>query len=68
MQARDVMSREVVTVGPDISAKYAAEVTAARGFAALPVVDDDNQLVGIVVGVRIPTDAPTFRQSAGSSP
>jgi CBS domain-containing protein len=42
------MSRQVVTVGPGASAKYAGEVMAERGFAALPVVDDDNRLVGIV--------------------
>ena len=48
MQVRDVMTREVFTVGPDTSAKYAAEVMAERGYAALPVVDDDSRLVGIV--------------------
>ena len=61
MQARDVMTREVMTVGPDTSAKYAAEVMADRGFAALPVVDDDLRLVGIVAEAdvlrdRIPAD------------
>jgi CBS domain-containing protein len=55
------MTREVVTVGPDTSAKYAGEVMADRGFAALPVVDDDLRLVGIVAEVdvlrdRIPAD------------
>jgi len=61
VQARDVMTREVMTVGPDTSAKYAAEVMADRGFAALPVVDDDLRLVGIVAEAdvlrdRIPAD------------
>lgn len=61
MQARDVMSREVVTVGPDTSAKYAAEIMADRGFAAIPVVDGDDQLVGIVaeadvLAERLPAD------------
>jgi CBS domain-containing protein len=48
VQARDVMTRQVVTVGPDTSAKYAAELMADGGFAALPVVDDQQRLVGIV--------------------
>ncbi len=48
VQVRDVMTSEVVTVGPATSAKYAAEVMAERGLAALPVVDGDNQLIGIV--------------------
>jgi CBS domain-containing protein len=61
VQARDVMTREVVTVGPDTSAKYAAEVMAEHGFAALPVLDDDNRLVGIVAEAdvlrdRLPAD------------
>lgn len=61
MQARDVMTREVVTVGPDTSAKYAAEILADRGFAAVPVVDDQDRLLGIVAEAdvlrgRIPQD------------
>ncbi|MCZ2839224.1 CBS domain-containing protein [Modestobacter sp. VKM Ac-2985] len=61
MQVRDVMTREVVTVGPDTSAKYAAEVMADRGFAALPVVDGDGVLIGIVAEAdvlrdRLPAD------------
>lgn len=60
MQVRDIMTREVFTVGPDTSAKYAAEVMAGRGYAALPVVDDDV-LVGIVAEAdvlqdRLPAD------------
>ncbi len=56
MQARDVMTREVATVGPDTSAKYAAEIMAERGFAAVPVVDDENQLVGIVAEADVLAD------------
>ena len=48
MQARDVMTRQVVTVGPETSVGYAAEVMAGHGFPALPVVDDEDRLVGIV--------------------
>jgi CBS domain-containing protein len=61
VQVRDLMTRDVVTVGPDTSAKYAAELMTAHGYAALPVVDDDAQLVGIVAEAdvlegRLPTD------------
>lgn len=56
MQARDVMTREVVTVGPSTSAKYAGEVMAERGFAALPVVDDDGRLIGIVAEADVLRD------------
>jgi CBS domain-containing protein len=50
------MTREVVTVGPNTSAKYAAEVMADRGFAALPVVDDELKLVGIVAEADVLRD------------
>ncbi|MBJ7450992.1 MAG: CBS domain-containing protein [Blastococcus sp.] len=61
MQARDVMSHEVVTVGPDTSAKYAAEIMADGGYAAVPVVNEEDQLVGIVAEAdvlagRLPPD------------
>ncbi|MGX5654790.1 CBS domain-containing protein [Geodermatophilus nigrescens] len=61
MQARDVMTRDVVTVGPHTAVRYAAEVMADRGYAALPVVDDDDRLVGIVAEAdllrdRLPED------------
>jgi CBS domain-containing protein len=50
------MTREVVTVGPDTSAKYAAEVMAEHGFAALPVVDEDDRLIGIVAEADVLRD------------
>jgi CBS domain-containing protein len=67
------MTRDVVTVGPETSAKYAAEVMAERGYAALPVLDVDNQLAGIVSEVdvlrdRLPRDPRShLRRDADSS-
>ncbi|MGY1704797.1 HPP family protein [Geodermatophilus sp. SYSU D00697] len=74
MQARDVMTRQVVTVGPETSAKYAAEVMAERGFAALPVVDDDDdRVVGIVAEAdvlrdRMPQDPRLHLRRDGERP
>jgi CBS domain-containing protein len=75
VQVRDAMTRDVVTVGPDTSAKYAAEVMAQRGFAALPVVDDDGRLIGIVAEAdvlrdRLPQDPRLhlLREPAVESP
>jgi len=61
VQVRDVMTRNVVTVGPETSAKYAGEVMAERGFAALPVIDDAGDVVGVVAEAdvlrnRLPRD------------
>jgi CBS domain-containing protein len=72
MQARDVMTRDVVSVGPETSAKYAAEVMAEHGFAALPVVDDDR-LVGIVAEAdvlrdRMPPDPRLHLRRDGAAP
>jgi CBS domain-containing protein len=55
------MTREVVTVGPEASVRNAAEVLADRGFAALPVVDGEGRLLGIVAEAdllrdRLPRD------------
>jgi CBS domain-containing protein len=56
------MTGPVVTVTPDDTVKYAANLLASRGFTALPVVDDDERLIGIVteadlVRDRFPRDA-----------
>ena len=61
MQAKDVMTPEVVTVEPDTSAKHAGELMAEHGVAALPVVDGAHRLVGMVAEAdvlrdRIPED------------
>lgn len=56
MQARDIMTREVVTVTPEDSAKFAAGVLAERGFAALPVVDEEGRLLGIVAEADVLRD------------
>jgi CBS domain-containing protein len=56
VQVRDLMTTDVVTVGPETSAKNAAEVMARRGFAALPVLDDGGRLVGIVAEADVLRD------------
>lgn len=48
MRARDIMSSPVVTVTPDTVVKDAARVLVANGFTALPVLDEDGDLIGIV--------------------
>ena len=48
MQARDVMTKNVVTVTPATTVKDAADLMAARGFTALPVLDADGDLIGLV--------------------
>lgn len=56
VRTRDVMTRDVISVGPDTSAKRAAQVMAEHGFAALPVVDPGNRLLGIVATADVLRD------------
>lgn len=69
MFARDVMARPVVTVRTDTRVKQAAGLLATGGYTALPVVDENDCLVGIVteadiVRGRFPRD-PRSRITSG---
>lgn len=44
----DVMSKKVVKIGPDDKVGTAAEIFLDNRFHALPVVTEDNTLVGLV--------------------
>lgn len=47
-QVKDVMIRSVVAVGQDAPFKRVVELLHMYGISALPVVDDDNRVVGVV--------------------
>jgi CBS domain-containing protein len=48
MKAMDVMVRDVVTVKPDSNVGDAVKLLIEHDISALPVVDDDGELVGII--------------------
>lgn len=48
MQARQVMTRPVITVPADATVYAAAEVLLGSGISAAPVVDADGKMIGIV--------------------
>jgi CBS domain-containing protein len=48
MQATDVMVRDVVTVRPDTDLAEAVKLLAEHDVSALPVIDAENNLVGIL--------------------
>ncbi len=48
MKAGDVMSRNVITVGPGHNVRHAARIMLEHGVSGLPVVGDDGKLVGIL--------------------
>ena len=48
MQAKDVMTPSVVTVGPDATVREIAALLLEKRISAVPVIGAENQLVGIV--------------------
>jgi CBS domain-containing protein len=48
MRIKDVMTTDVVTVGPHDSLKQVATTLAARGISGVPVVGEDGSLLGVV--------------------
>lgn len=46
--AKDIMSKEVITVHPETALLDVAKVLAEHNFDGVPVVDNENKLVGIV--------------------
>lgn len=61
MKARDIMSHPVLTVRTSTPIRQAAGLLAGQGFTAVPVLDDDGRLVGIVTEAdllrdRVPAD------------
>jgi CBS domain-containing protein len=56
MQARDIMCRNVVSVTATTSVGDAATLLASRGFTALPVLDGDGDLIGLLTEADILRD------------
>ena len=48
MRAIDIMTSEVITVGENATVPEAAKLMAERGISAVPVVDKENRVVGMV--------------------
>jgi CBS-domain-containing membrane protein len=48
MKVRDMMTAEVVTVGPQTPLKHVANLLVEHGISGLPVVDDAGSVVGVV--------------------
>jgi len=48
MYAREIMTREVITVSPDDTVRQLARVLTEGGISGAPVLDADRNVVGIV--------------------
>ena len=48
MHAIDVMTNEVISVDENATVSAVARLLAERGISAVPVVDKDNRVIGMV--------------------
>lgn len=48
MRASEIMTRPAVSIRPHSSIRDAIVVLTERGFAGLPVVNDDDQVIGVI--------------------
>ena len=48
LTAADIMTEDLVTVHPEASIKEAIELLLSKSISGLPVVDDQNRLVGVI--------------------
>ncbi|HHV76443.1 MAG TPA: CBS domain-containing protein [Syntrophothermus lipocalidus] len=48
MKAKDIMTKEVITVRPEQSVEEVAKILADNRISGVPVVDDTGKLVGVV--------------------
>ena len=48
LKARDIMTKDVITVTPDTDITQAAKLLLDNHFNGLPVVDDKGRLIGII--------------------
>lgn len=73
MRARDIMTRNVLSVEPTVPVAKAAAMLAKRGYSALPVVDRSGDLIGIVteadlIGNRFPVSEQAAEAAAAHGP
>ena len=53
MKIEDAMTTPVETVRPETSLKDAADIFAVRGIGGVPVVDEDQRIVGVITEADI---------------
>lgn len=61
MLAKDIMTREVITVRPDTSIEEAAKLMVDNKVSGLPVVDEEGKIVGIVTEKDLMVKASEFK-------
>lgn len=69
--ASDIMSRDLVTVGPDTPLTEVADLLSEHGFTSLPVVQKGDQFLGVIFQIhlirRSREDAKRLRRGLGAA-
>jgi CBS domain-containing protein len=69
MLVRDVMTREVIVAAPDTRLEEAADTLVRRRLSAIPVVDDEGHVVGILTDRQVMTHfLPGLEDPGGGRP
>jgi len=55
MQARDIMSRRVISIAPEVSVQEAARLLSDFRISGVPVVDEEQRILGILTEADIMT-------------
>ncbi len=55
MQARDIMTTDVITIQPEASVQNAARLLSDYHISGMPVVDEDERVIGVVTEADIIT-------------
>lgn len=55
-----IMSKELVTIGPDAQLEEAAAIMTNYSIKKLPVVDENDELVGIITATDLLAHSPEF--------
>ena len=67
LQVKDVMSKEVKSISPDINAKDALKILIESDMSGLPVIDRDGRLVGVFTEREIlKTILPVYVKDVGT--
>ena len=55
MEVRQIMTRDVITAGPDMALRDAADIIVRRRLRAVPVIDDESHVLGMLTDGQIMT-------------
>ena len=67
MKVKDLMTKDVVTIGPEASLKDVAKILSERRISGLPVVDAERRVHGVVSEADILYKAQGSERSPAAS-